>query len=265
MQPRAIGGVNLTVTASGQTTRLRHLRQSGSLKCLFPRNTKGGCEAVLINTAGGITSGDRFSVDATVQSNARLTLTTQASERAYASAGEVGGQIATSLAVKSKGHINWLPQETILFNNCHLSRSLHVELEQDARALICEPVIFGRTLMGEKLSCAQFEDRVEITRDGKPIYLDQLKLSGNVEQTLARPHTAAGNLAMASLVYVAPDAEAHLSTIRSFLPDTGAASLVQEGLLVCRMLAPDGYLLRKHLLPVLNHLTRNQLPKCWMI
>ncbi len=219
----------------------------------------------MVNTAGGITGGDRFSVDVTVQADAGLTITTQASERAYASAGIDCGRITGTLRVENGGLINWLPQETILFNNCHLGRSLCVELEQNARALICEPVIFGRKLMGESLSNAQFTDRLEITRNGKPIYLDHVKLCGNVEQALARPHTAAGNHAMVSLVYVAPDAEAHLSTIRSLLPGTGAASLVQEGLLVCRMLAPDGYLLRKHLLPVLNHLTQNKLPRCWMI
>ncbi|SEV93360.1 urease accessory protein [Aliiroseovarius sediminilitoris] len=257
--------MNLTVVAAGTQTRLRNLRQSGSLKCLFPRKAEGGCEAVLVNTAGGVTGGDRFTVAATAQTDAHLTITTQASERAYASVGEDSGHITSALTVKSGGHLNWLPQETILFNNCHLKRSLHVALEQGASALICEPVIFGRALMGEQLSNAQFEDRVEITRNGKPVFLDQVRLRANIENTLSRPHIAGSNRAMVSLVYIAPDAEARLTTIRSLLPETGAASLIQEDQLVCRILAPDGYLLRKHLLPALNLLTRNQLPKCWII
>ncbi len=265
VQPRAIGGVSLTVAASGQHARLRHLRQSGSLKCLFPRKAGGGCEAVLVNTAGGITGGDRFSVAATANPDAHLTITTQASERAYASTGDDCGRITSVLTISRGGHVNWLPQETILFNKCHLRRSLIVDLAQDASALICEPVIFGRKLMGEQLSSAQFEDRVEITREGKPVFLDQVRLDGNVERTLARPHIAGRNRAMASLVYIAPDAGARLSTIRRLLPETGAASLIREDQLVCRILAPDGYLLRKHLVPALSHLTRNQLPKCWMI
>ncbi len=50
---------------------------------LFPRPDTAALTAVLLNTAGGLTGGDRFSVSATAADGSRLTLTTQAAERVY--------------------------------------------------------------------------------------------------------------------------------------------------------------------------------------
>ena len=70
---------------------------------------------------------------------------------------------------------------------------------------------------------------------------------------------------MASLVYVAPNAQALLPRIREVLPDTAGASLLHDDVLVARCLAADSYDLRLSLLPVLTLLKGSDLPKCWMI
>lgn len=254
----------MSVQARDNASCLKGLRQSGSLKALFPRSSGPDFQAVFINTAGGITGGDRFKLDANAGSNARLTLTTQAAERAYlAQSGQVGN-IQTHLSVGSGGRLNWLPQETILFQGCALKRSLQIEMADDAALLMVEPLVFGRKAMGETLTDASFCDRVEIRRQGQLIYYDAIKLSGDVFAKLARPHTAAGAGAMASLVYVAKDAENLLEDVRALLGATAGASLIHDDLLVMRMLAGDSYLMRKTLIPVLNLLTNDNLPRCWM-
>jgi urease accessory protein len=265
VQPRARGSVVLGVKADGAHSRIEGLRQSGSLKCLFPRRDVAGIEAVLVNTSGGITGGDRFSVEAKAGSGTALTLTTQAAERAYrAQPGETGG-LATRIEVAESARVNWLPQETILFDGAALERSLTVELAPGASALICEPLVFGRLAMGEQVKAARFHDRIDIRRDGKPLYLDAMRLSGDIAAQLDRPHTAAGARAMASLILVAPDAEARLEKVRAMLPPTGGASLIQNDVLALRLLAPDSHVLRQSLIPILTLLTQEDLPRCWMI
>jgi urease accessory protein len=254
---------------------LRGLRQSGSFRCLFPRIKTTSLEAVLINTAGGITGGDDMRITAGVGAGAALTLTTQTAERAYrAQPGEVG-QLQTKLNVAAGGHVNWLPQETILFQSCALSRRLDVDLAPDATALLVEPLVFGRLAMGETVTQGRFHDRIVLRRNGTELYRDAMRFDGDMQAQLDRPHVAAGARALASVIYVAPDARGQLAPLRAMLPPQAGASVIGDDLLLLRILAADAYELRRSLIPILNRLTQNcqpqnrltqgTLPRCWMI
>lgn len=264
VQPRAVGAINLSVKQTDRGAMLDGLRQSGSLKCLFPRRSGAALEAVLVNTAGGITGGDTFTIKGRVGANGALTLTTQAAERAYrAKAGETG-RLQTRITVERGARLNWVPQETILFQSCALSRCLEIELAPTASALVVEPLIFGRTAMGETVTDGQFDDRITLRRGGAPLYLDAMRFDGDMQARLDRPNVAAGARAIATLVYVAPDAQGHLTPLRKLLPKRGGASLIGDDVLVLRLLADDSYGLRQNLIPILNHLTDHHLPRCWM-
>lgn len=232
---------------------------------LFPRQGAAPREAVLVNTAGGITGGDRFRLSATVEPGCELTLTTQAAERAYRASGGDVGWVENRMQVEGASRLNWLPQETILFDGSALSRCTRIDLSTEAQLLFCEPLVFGRLAMQEAVRAARFEDRVRIFREGDPLFLDAVRLDGDLQAHLDRPFVANGARAMASLVYVGPDAVAHLDPLRALLPDTAGASLLADDILVLRLLAGDGYALRKTLIPVLNRLYRSDLPRCWMI
>jgi urease accessory protein len=246
-------------------TRLRNLRQSGSLKLVFPQTHTKQAEAILVNTAGGITGGDRFLLDVDVQTGATLSITTQAAERAYrAQTGEVG-HVTTKLTVNDGAFLKWLPQELILFDHCAMKRRLDIQLAANARFLMVEPLVFGRAAMPEVLRDVMFQDRIKITRDNRPLYLDGMDLRGNAAAHLARPATANGAGAMASIVMVDPDAASHLKTLRALLPLTGGASMMGDDVLVIRQLACDSFELRRSLIPVLNHLTQNTLPTAWRL
>ncbi|MGV6803585.1 MAG: urease accessory protein UreD [Ruegeria sp.] len=222
-------------------------------------------QAVLVNTAGGVTGGDRFDLSATARADAYLTLTTQAAERAYRASGPTSGRIRTHLTVDAGGQLNWLPQETILFDGCAIDRRLRVDLAPDASLLLVESLIFGRAAMGEQINSAKFHDRIEIWRTGRLVHLDALRLSGDLAGNMARPGIGGGAGALSSLVLIRPDAAAHLDPIRAALPDTGGVSQVGDDMLLMRLLAPDGFALRQTLVPILNRLTRNSLPRPWMI
>jgi urease accessory protein len=253
------------VKPSGCGTALDGLRQSGSLKAMFPRGTGAEVQAILVNTAGGITGGDEFAISARAAEGCRLTISTQAAERAYrAQVGEIG-RLHSHLAVAARARLNWLPQETILFDGCALERSLTADLDEGAAMLLVEPLVFGRAAMGEVLRSGLFRDRIEIRRAGALVHLDAVTLRGDIAGHLARPHVAAGMGAMATLVLAAPGAASALQSLHAMLPATAGASLVRDDLLLSRILAPDSHELRRTLVPVLNHLTDNTLPRAWTI
>ncbi|MEO9781545.1 MAG: urease accessory protein UreD [Sedimentitalea sp.] len=245
---------------------MRGLHQKGSLKLLFPRGYgRTDKTGVILNTAGGVTGGDRFDLDAHVESGAQLVLTTQAAERAYrAQPGEIG-HIKNHIKIEAGGRCDWLPQETILYDGAALIRRLTVEIAADAHALLVEPVIFGRAAMGERVRNLRFCDRIDVIRDGETLFSDRTTLNGDAEAILKGTATGGGCGAMASIVLATPDADRYLTSARDLLPETGGISLIRDGLLYARLLASDGFTLRRSLIPLLRHLGVSDLPRTWIL
>ena len=263
---RARGTLNISaVSAAGDQSRLKDLRQQGSYRAIFPRPIKGTIEAVIINTAGGITGGDKFATKVTAYDHAKVSVTTQAAERIYRAPNATAGSMQTRLEVKPNAQLYWLPQETILFEGSRLRRRLEVDVAQGAKFLMVEPLVFGREASGESLQSCSLDDSVCITCDEKPVYVDRIKLNGDIAATLKRPAVANGARAMASIVLVDPTAKALLDGVRALLPSFGGASLLADNILVIRLLCSDSFALRTALLLILTHLTHNAVPKNWRL
>jgi urease accessory protein UreH len=167
-QPRARGAVRLTAKAVGGATKLDRLRQQGALKLILPTLFRDDLEAVLVNTSGGVTGGDELSVEVTAREGTTVSVTTQAAERLYRAQPGECARISNRVDVEAGARLNWLPQETILFDRCSARRTLDVELAVGAAFLMVESLIFGRAAMGEVLRAADFNDRIAIRRTGVP-------------------------------------------------------------------------------------------------
>ncbi len=264
-QPRARGEVRARFDRRGVATRLADLRQAGSSRALFPRPHGKSIQMVLTNTSGGVTGGDRFRTDIVVEGGATVTITSQAAERAYRAQPGQTGRIDTTLRVGTGSRINWVPQETILFNGCAFARRLTLDIGAGGCALLVEPVVFGRSAMGECLNAGHFDDQVEIrTRDGIQ-FLDRTRLVEDIAATLRGPAVANGMTAVALVVFAHPAAEAKLGKVRAQLAKIGGASLVRPDLLVARLVAKDGFELRQALVPVIELLMDDVIPRPWMI
>ena len=130
--PRARGRAAIAVKCRDRRTVLDRLHQAGSSKILVPRARAAGLLGVVLNTAGGIAGDDSFEFAAESGPETELTLTTQAAERAYrARPGEMS-RLSVSLTAAVGSKIEWLPQETILFEGTRLTRRIDVELARDS-------------------------------------------------------------------------------------------------------------------------------------
>jgi urease accessory protein len=260
---RAQGEGRIEVRAEAGLSRLSRLYQEGCAKIRLPTDHAArGLQAVLINTSGGLTGGDRMGWRAEVGAGASLTLATQACEKVYrARDGEAESRV--SLDVGAGGRLDWLPQETILFNGGALRRRLDADLAGDARLLAVEPVILGRTAMGETVQWGSIADRWRIRRAGRLVFADDLLLEGPVAELAERPPVLAGAAAFAAILLVAPDAERYLAPLRQVIGDLGGASAF-GGKLFCRLAASDGQALRKVLMPALAVLRDGEpCPRVW--
>lgn len=235
------------------------------MKLLFPRPISEALTGIVLNTAGGITGGDQFDISARVAPGCHMVLTTQAAERAYrAQPGEVA-QVRNRITVGANARIDWLPQETLIYDGSALRRALDIEMAADASVLAVEPVIFGRREMGEVLSSISFGDRIDVRRAQQLVFADRTRLNGDAAAQLRKSAVGAGCEAMASVLLIAPDAERFLDPVRALMPVTGGVSLIRDGVLFARVLAVDGYDLRQTLVPLIELLSAAPIPRTWMI
>ena len=263
---RARGSLKIsTVCCPRGSSRLQNLHQEGSSRAIFPRTINGTIEAVILNTAGGVTGGDTFSTSFTVEAFAKKSITTQAAERIYCSHDLSTSSIYNQLHAKPNSQLYWLPQETILFEGSRLCRRLKVEVGRGTKFLMLEPLVFGREASGENLHSCSIDDSVSIKFDGKIIYYDRVKLNGNLTQTLKRAAIANGARAMASIVLVDPKAKVMLEGVRALLAPNAGVSLLKDNILVIRLVCLDSFSMRTALLPILEHLTQNTVPKNWRL
>jgi len=235
---------------------LKRLREAHSAKTRIPA---GSHEAILINTGGGLAGGDRFTFAITAEENARLTVTSQAAERVYRSLGPAA-DVEVKLDAQPNATLMWLPQETILFDGAALTRRITADLAADARFLAVESVILGREAMGETVRQAKLHDRWRIRQEGRLIFADDIAFDGPPP---ASPATLGQARAFATVVLVSPRAEDLLDTARTLIGHRGSAS-AWDGKLVARLIARDGFDLRKSLIPALTLLADGaSLPKTW--
>lgn len=261
---RASGAARITFRRRGDETALFRLFQEGSAKIRLPRGTAPIPEAVLINTAGGLTGGDRFSNEIACEPGAHAVFTTQACERVYRSLGGEA-EVATRVTLGDGAGLDWLPQETILFDGGRLRRRLDVDLAAGATLLATEAVIFGRAARGETVRHGFLHDRWRVRRAGRLVFADDLRFDGPVAELLARPVILGGAGALATVLLCAPGCEARLCSVRDALSEAGGAS-AWDGKLLVRITAADGFELRRTLLPVLAVLTDGRpLPKVWQL
>jgi urease accessory protein len=239
--------------------RLIRLRTEGSAKAILPGGTFGR-EVVFLNTAGGLTSGDHLAFGLTVAG--RATATTQTAERAYRAPGPAA-RMEVALAVAGGGWLDWLPQETILYDGAALDRRTVIELGPGAGCLALEAVVLGRAAMGEAVRRIRFRDRREIRVAGVPFWVDPLALDDAA--LTGGPAVLAGARAFATIVMTG---EAALLPLRAVLDEPGvtAAASAFQGRTVLRMLAPDGWPLRRQIVRALHILRQGQpLPRVWQI
>jgi urease accessory protein len=285
---RAVGELRVGVKRYEDRTVLDDLRQAGCLKARFPRcAVPGWMDVVTLNTGGGVAGGDRLDVTIEAGPGTQAVVAAQASERCYRARDlDAPSRVRTRLTVGRGAALEWLPQETILYDRSALDRRCDIEMTSDARFLAVETLVFGRLAMGEAVRQGWLRDLIRVRRAGELLLHDAVRIDGAVDEFLSRPAIAKGAKALATLVYVAPDAEAKLEAVRTALasgsplsswPDPSrpsareplanveAGASAWNGMLIARILGPDSASVRASVVGALAVLREARpLPRVWL-
>jgi urease accessory protein len=261
---RAVGSVAFETVLSAGKTRRGKVHESGSLRVRFPSPETRALAAVLVNTAGGVAGGDRFSVSIDAGPDTALTLTTAAAEKIYRSQGTPAA-IDVRLRVATGAHLAWLPQETILFDRAKLKRRIDIELDDGASLLLAEIVVFGRAAMSEAMREGEYVDCWRLKRAGKLVFAETLRLDGDIAAKLARPAIAGGGAAVATVLIAPADqdtAERIRAAASTFAGEVGVSAW--NGFAVARFCAKDAAGLRSDVMKVLAQIDAKALPRLWL-
>lgn len=245
-QPRLQRGDGAAEIVFGRRGLLR-LYQRTPCRVLFPLPEPGDLPvAALLTTSGGLAGGDRLALSVTLEEGARAVVATAAAEKVYRSLGP-DATVTVSLAAGAGAWLEWLPQETILFDGARLVRRIAADLAPGARLLAAETVVFGRAARGERFIRGLLHESWRLSHGGKLVWADALRLDGDVGAGLASAAGFGGALALATAVYVGEDAAALLVPARDLAEaGEGAATLV-NGVLLARFLAPRPEMVRRAL------------------
>ena len=247
--------------------------QQEPLRVLSPKMEEVGIPtAILINTSGGVVGGDQHTINIHLANNTKALVTTQAAEKIYYSAGSPS-LINTHLQGGDQCWFEWLPQETILFNNAYLKRSISFNLSSNASGMAGEIVLFGRSGRGETFQTGSFQDSWKIHINNDLLWYDALHLQEG--STLnALNHMAGFNqaTAYATLVYIDKQAHTQLETARTILKTfetKNYATSIDNSILLIRWLSTTPIKLRKEFSYFWGHWRNlvsqlpNALPRIW--
>ena len=266
---RARGEARASFARVGARTGPARVFETGGLRLRFP-HTAGGCEAVLINTGGGMAGGDHAKTGIALGAGAEVLFTTQSAEKIYRS-DSGASEVETHVAVGAGARLEWLPQETILFQGARFTRRLAIDLATDASLFLVEAVTFGRIAMGEHSIDATIHDSWRIRRGGRLVFAEELRLD-HASAALDQPAVGRGARAIASILIAAPDAQARLDKIRAALDEAReaddepleAGATAFDGLALARLVSPSPARLRATLVTVMMALRGRAAPRVWL-
>jgi urease accessory protein len=200
----------------------------------------------VVHPPAGIAGGDELEMNVRADSSAHALLTTPGAGKWYRSAGPWARQhIAFDIAAGAS--VEWLPQETIVFDGALASLRTDVRLAREARFIGWDIFCFGRSGSGERFARGELRARIALEREGRPFWLERVGIDGG-SAALDSPAVLAGHSVAGTLLAAAPAVDTTvLNPCRALQPTAGAGAVtLLPGLLVARYLGDSSEAARNY-------------------
>jgi urease accessory protein len=267
---RASGECRVAFDLRDGQTRLGDLYQRDPCRVLFPKPELGEPpQAVLLTTSGGVTDGDSLKMTIEIGPGGAAVATTQAAEKIYRAA-KGGGHCAIDVAVRvgEGASLDWLPQETIVFQGARLKRRTVADVEPGGALLACEMVVLGRAASGERFVSGLLLDSWSVRRPARSqtarlAWTDTLRIEG---ETPAGAGFGTAN-ALATVIGVWDAPRPHFEKARALLENAGdvrAGVTLVNGVMVARLLG-EATAVRGAVIRFLTDFRGRRLPRVWHV
>ncbi len=156
------------------------------LKCTYDQ--EGRCILPILHTAGGLVGGDLLEFEVNIGINSKVLLTTSSAQKVYGSVGRskinpegTFSSQKTKINILDNSHLEYLPQETIVFANGLYSQDFRINISDNSSFLFTDLIRLGRSSAGETIENGVFRSKLEILRNGNLCddweFVDQIELT----------------------------------------------------------------------------------------
>ena len=266
---RASGESRVSFAVRDGQTRLADLYQRDPCRILFPDSEPGEPpQAVLVTTSGGVAGGDSLKMEVEAGPGAHAVVATQAAEKIYRAApGSEACLIHVDVRVGEDAVLDWLPQETIVFQGARLKRRTVAHVAPGGALLACEMVVLGRAASGERFASGLLLDSWSVRRGDKLVWTDTLRVEG---ETPTGAGFGTAN-ALATVIGVWNEPQAPFEKARALLENAGEAKdrvrvgvTLVNGVMVARLLG-EATVVRAATIGFLTGFRGRRLPRVWHV
>lgn len=220
---------------AGGRTILARRRHRGPLAVQRPFYPEGGaCHVYLLHPPGGVVAGDDLRIGMTAGTGAEALVTTPAAGKFYRSEGPVARQ-SVALDIGQGAGLEWLPQETIVYEGARMVSQVRIDLGRAARFIGWEMLALGRPAAGEGFARGEAVSAWQIRREGQPLYLERLCL----DSIAFRANWGLRGRAACGTLFASPASNGSLAAVRELIgEDPGRGVTLIDDLLICRASEP---------------------------
>jgi urease accessory protein len=240
----------------GPRTVLAARRHDGPLLVQKPFYPEGEdvCHSIIVHPPAGIAGGDSLQLHARAGEHARVLLTTPGAAKWYRSAGPWARQKIIA-DIGPGACIEWLPQETILFDGALAEMKTDIRLAKDASYIGWEILCFGRTGSGETYQHGACRINTWVRREDKLLWVERGCIEG--EALLARSPAGLGNKTVCGSLLAVSEVISRelLEACRAVDARTGATAVTRlPGMIIARYLGDSSEAAKNYFVAVWEQL-----------
>jgi urease accessory protein len=269
------GQIDLQFRLDGEKTLLRKSYAQAPLKIQRPFYPELNlCHTVILHSAGGMVGGDRLSYNINLAPASQALITTAAAAKIYRSAGDFSQQQVV-INLDRDAYLEWLPQDTIIFNSALYSQNLRVNLAPGATFCAWDIVRLGRSARSESFTQGCWQNALEVWKNGQPLWIDRQQITGDQWKSL---QATAGQPILGLMVWLGEPVGADLiAKIRALASQPENKSGTSFGVsavaagLVCRYRGDDRQAVQRWFIEIWTLLRQHSrqrsacIPRVWQL
>lgn len=226
-----LAGLQLELKSKKGRTVLLSSKHYGPLRVQRPFYPEGPvCHLYLLHPPGGLVAGDSLAISVELGNTAHALITTPAAGKLYRVMKDALEQYQ---GVKAKlgaaAVLEWMPQETIIYNDAKGALLNRFDLEDDALLIGWDIICLGRRASGEKYTGGRLKQGIEIYRDGRPLFIDRVTFTGGSEMLKAPWGMNGASVSGTMFVTLGETAKLNLDEIREIIPNGVQWGISQRG------------------------------------
>lgn len=138
------------------------------------------CHCYILHPPGGVVGGDRLCIEVTAGEGTNVLLTTPGAGKFYRCPDKTG-ELNSRIRIKKDARLDWLPQETLFFDDAHARVNTEIHIEDNAAFVAWDIACLGRPAAGEVFARGSIDQRFSIFNNDRRLFFDRTRIKGSLK------------------------------------------------------------------------------------